>query len=97
VHTDGAVAFGDDAAITALLSLRRHMASKNAQSFAKRAREIAVKERRDRKRAKKAEAAARRAAGARVADNPATDETSSPGVTSSGDETSSPGVTSSGD
>jgi hypothetical protein len=31
--------------------------------MAKRARELAVKERRDRKRAKKAEAAARRAAG----------------------------------
>jgi hypothetical protein len=39
------------------------MASRNAQTWAKRARELAVKERRDRKRAKKAEAAAARAAG----------------------------------
>ena len=39
------------------------MASRNAQTWAKRAREQAVKERRDRKRAKKAEAAAARAAG----------------------------------
>jgi hypothetical protein len=38
------------------------MASKNPQTVAKRAREQAVKERRDRKRAKKAEAAAERAA-----------------------------------
>ena len=36
---------------------------KNRQTFAKQAREIAVKERRDRKRARKAEAAAQRAAG----------------------------------
>jgi hypothetical protein len=39
------------------------MASKNPQTQAKRARELAVKERRDRKRAKKAEAAARRGGG----------------------------------
>jgi hypothetical protein len=39
------------------------MASKRAQTMAKRAREQAVKERRDRKRARKAEAAAERAAG----------------------------------
>jgi hypothetical protein len=39
------------------------MASKRPQTMAKRARELAVKERRDRKRAKKAEAAAQRAAG----------------------------------
>ena len=38
------------------------MAPKNPQTMAKRAREQAVKERRDRKRAKKAEAAAERAA-----------------------------------
>ncbi len=38
------------------------MAARNPQTFAKRAREIAVKERRDRKRAKKAEAAAARRA-----------------------------------
>jgi hypothetical protein len=38
------------------------MASRNPQSITKRAREQAVKERRDRKRAKKAEAAAERAA-----------------------------------
>ena len=37
------------------------MALRNAQTMAKRAREQAVKERRDRKRAKKAEAAAERA------------------------------------
>ena len=39
------------------------MASKNPQTHAKRARELAVKERRDLKRAKKAEAAVRRANG----------------------------------
>lgn len=38
------------------------MAARNPQTYAKRAREIAVKERRDRKRAKKAEAAAARRA-----------------------------------
>ena len=37
------------------------MSSKRPQTMAKRARELAVKERRDRKRAKKAEAAAERA------------------------------------
>jgi len=35
--------------------------ARNPESFAKRAREIAVKERRDRKRAKKVEAAAQQA------------------------------------
>ncbi len=39
------------------------MAARNQQTHAKRARELAVKERRERKRAKKAEAAARRVAG----------------------------------
>ena len=39
------------------------MGAKKAQTHAKRARELAVKERRERKQAKKAEAAARRAAG----------------------------------
>ena len=39
------------------------MAARNQQTHAKRARELAVKERRERKRAKKAEAAALRAAG----------------------------------
>jgi hypothetical protein len=39
------------------------MAGKKQQTHAKRARELAVKERRERKRAKKAEAAAQRAAG----------------------------------
>jgi hypothetical protein len=39
------------------------MASKRPQTMAKRARELAVKERRDRKRAKKAEAAAALAEG----------------------------------
>ena len=39
------------------------MAARSPQTMAKRARELAVKERRERKRAKKAEAAARRAAG----------------------------------
>jgi hypothetical protein len=39
------------------------MAARNPQTHAKRARELAVKERRDRKRAKKAEAAAARRAG----------------------------------
>jgi hypothetical protein len=39
------------------------MAFRSPQTQAKRARELAVKERRDRKRAKKAEAAARRADG----------------------------------
>jgi hypothetical protein len=56
------------------------MASRNPQSHAKRAREIAVKERRDRKRAKKAEtAAARRAVGA-----PAADQASGPHTPSLG-------------
>jgi hypothetical protein len=39
------------------------MAARSPQTQAKRAREIAVKERRDRKRAKKAEAAAARRVG----------------------------------
>jgi hypothetical protein len=39
------------------------MARRNPQTMAKRAREFAVKERRDLKRAKKAEAAARKSAG----------------------------------
>jgi hypothetical protein len=39
------------------------MARRNPQTMAKRERELAVKERRDRKRAKKAEAAAQRSAG----------------------------------
>jgi hypothetical protein len=39
------------------------MAAKKQQTHAKRARELAVKERRERKRAKKAEAAAQRATG----------------------------------
>jgi hypothetical protein len=39
------------------------MSAKKQQTHAKRARELAVKERRERKRAKKAEAAALRAAG----------------------------------
>jgi hypothetical protein len=39
------------------------MAAKKQQTHAKRARELAVKERRERKRAKKAEAAALRANG----------------------------------
>ncbi len=43
------------------------MAARNQQTHAKRARELAVKERRERKRAKKAEAAARRAAGGSTA------------------------------
>lgn len=41
--------------------------ARNPESFAKRAREIAVKERRDRKRAKKADAAAKRIIGAEPA------------------------------
>jgi len=40
------------------------LASKSPQSFAKRAREIAVREKRERKREKKAEAAAQKAAAA---------------------------------
>lgn len=39
------------------------MAAKKQQTHAKRARELAIKERRERKQAKKAEAAAQRAAG----------------------------------
>jgi hypothetical protein len=49
------------------------MAARNPQTHAKRAREIAVKERRDRKRARKAEAAA-----ARRADDPPTSDTIHP-------------------
>jgi hypothetical protein len=45
------------------------MAAKKQQTHAKRARELAVKERRERKRAKKAEAALQRAGG----EAPATD------------------------
>jgi len=46
------------------------MAAKKQETHAKRARELALIERRERKRAKKAEAAARRAAGnAPVADS----------------------------
>jgi hypothetical protein len=46
------------------------MAAKKQQTHAKRARELAVKERRERKRAKKADAAAQRAGGgAPAADN----------------------------
>ena len=61
------------------------MASRNAQTWSKRAREQAVKERRDRKRAKKAERAAGRDATAvgglehliaPVADEPAAGEQS---------------------
>jgi hypothetical protein len=43
------------------------MAARNPQTQAKRARELAVRERRDRKRAKKAEATAARAAGQETA------------------------------
>jgi hypothetical protein len=50
------------------------MASKRPETMAKRARELAVKERRDRKRAKKAEAAAERAA----AEDPAAEAITSP-------------------
>ena len=39
------------------------MATRNAQTQAKRARELALREKRERKREKKAEAAARRAEG----------------------------------
>jgi hypothetical protein len=46
------------------------MASKRPQTIAKRARELAVKERRERKQAKRAETAAQRAAGR----DPATNE-----------------------
>lgn len=42
------------------------LAARKPQTQAKRARELAVKERRERKQAKKAEAAARRAAGTDV-------------------------------
>jgi hypothetical protein len=43
------------------------MAPRNPQTQAKRARELAIRDRRERKRAKKAEAAARRAAGGAAA------------------------------
>lgn len=45
------------------------MAGKNPQTHAKRARELALREKRERKREKKAEAAARRAAGELPADD----------------------------
>ena len=59
---------------------RRRMARRSPQTYAKREREIAVRERRDRKRAKKAEAAARRSADAAARDGatsstPPVDET----------------------
>ena len=47
------------------------MPARNPQTQAKRARELAVKERRERKRAKKAEAAAQRAAGGESHDDTA--------------------------
>ena len=47
------------------------MASKNAQTHAKRARELALRERRERKREKKAEAAVRRTADAAAEQDPA--------------------------
>lgn len=49
--------------------------ARNPQSFAKRAREIAVKERRDRKRAEKSEAAAQRAAGTETNEQPPPSDT----------------------
>jgi len=52
------------------------MAGRNPQTHAKRARELAVKERRERKRAKKAEAAAQRAAGDAPVDENADGESS---------------------
>lgn len=48
--------------------------ARNPQSFAKRAREIAVKERRDRKRAEKREAAAQRAPGEETTEPDATSD-----------------------
>jgi hypothetical protein len=64
------------------------MASKRPQTMAKRAREQAVMERRERKRAKKAEAAAERAAAkqvppSEVGDDGATDAPASPEQTAS--------------
>jgi hypothetical protein len=53
------------------------MASRSQQTHAKRARELAVKERRERKRAKKAENAALRAAG--IDPNAVEDSTGEPG------------------
>ncbi|HVS86135.1 MAG TPA: hypothetical protein VHD91_10930 [Gaiellaceae bacterium] len=53
------------------------MAARNPQTQAKRARELAVRERRDLKRAKKAEAAAARRAGVDESENtdqPGSDE-----------------------
>ncbi len=49
---------------------RRMAKKRNQQTFAKHARELAVKERRDRKRARKAEAAAQKAADAQAARQP---------------------------
>jgi hypothetical protein len=57
------------------------MASRNAQTWAKRAREQAVKGRRDVKRAKKAEAAAARAAGQEATPLAVHDEEDTPGPT----------------
>ena len=57
------------------------MASKRPQTIAKRARELAVKEKRERKRAKKAEAAAQRAAAGMALAGDGTDPTFSPGET----------------
>jgi hypothetical protein len=52
------------------------MAGRNPQSIAKRARELAVKERRDRKRAKKLEAAAQRTLDAQSTEPEAISDTS---------------------
>lgn len=71
------------------------MASKRPQTIAKRARELAVKERRERKRAKKAEAAAQRAAGGKAHTDDGTDPTFSPSETADeGVPTSGPEETS---
>ena len=55
------------------------MAAKRPQTTAKRARELAVKERRERKRAKKADATARRAADEQAAETPAQTDRQAPG------------------
>src|SRR3954453_15866076 len=58
-----AAAVGDAAVAAPHLRAKEPMGARNPQTQAKRAREFAVKEKRERKRAKKAENAALRAAG----------------------------------
>jgi hypothetical protein len=62
------------------------MAGRNPQSHAKRARELAVKERRDRKRERKAEASAQHAAADESRDPPSDGDQGDAEVTTAAEE-----------